>query len=589
MTTPSGDPSRRQGRTRRAFLADGVTAVAAASAIKQLTGGRTIPRTIRLAKTYQPHASEVEALRVLGRTSMRMPGSLPNPAIAAGTDTLPEIEHVVLLMMENHSYDNFLGMLGRGPYQAPRGDGLTIAADGYPTATNPYSNGTLQRSFHMPNTCQSDGKPSQDWEASHVQYANGANSGFVISSSGPVAMGYWQEQDLPFTYGLASTFPIGDRYFCSVLGQTDPNRRYLFAATSMGMTNDIGSDPSQDALLGVSPPNGTIFNQLTSHSISWANYSAVISVTNESMNLYPTSDYQYDSTNVKTMAQFAADAKSGTLPSFSFIDPDYNNTSQENPQNISLGETFLQTVVEAIGSSPAWDKTVLIINYDEHGGYYDHVPPPAALAPDDVAPVTSPGEQPYDGFKRYGFRVPSMVISPYSKTDYVSHLVYDHTSVLAFLERKFNLPALTKRDANANDMFDFLDLTAMASKQPTFPEFPSIAKAGGFTCTPGQPGTIPPAAPKPIPIQLKLTYSGTNKHEHAAVVDLQVSHGSLSGLTVELAHGHKKIDQVRVSNVTTIPKSVVLRAKGKVPPAGRYTVTVRKGHKTLATRTVHIR
>jgi phospholipase C len=352
------------------------------------------------------------------------------------------------------------------------------------------------------------------------------------------------------------------------------------------MTNDIGGNQNTPFLM--TPPNGTIFNQLTSHGISWTNYSAVISVTNESMNLYPTSDLQYDSTKVKSMAQFAADAKAGTLPAFTFIDPDYSTTSQENPQNISLGETFLQGVVEAIGSSPAWRKTVLIINYDEHGGYYDHVPPPAALAPDDVAPVPPQGEQAYDGFTRYGFRVPSIVVSPYSKTDYVSHMVYDHTSVLAFLEHKFNLPHLTKRDANANNMFDFLDLTAIAKSKPNFPEFPSMPKPGDFTCTPGQPGTIPPAAPKPIPIQVKLTYTGTNKHEHGAVVDLQVSHASLSGLTVELAHGHKKIDQVRVSNVTTIPKSVVLRAKGKVPPAGRYTVTVRKGHKTLATRTVHI-
>jgi phospholipase C len=420
-----------------------------------------------------------------------------------------------------------------------------------------------------------------------VQYANGANSGFVISSSGPVAMGYWQEQDLPFTYGLASAFPIGDRYFCSCLGQTYPNRRFLFAGTAYGMTDDSG--PNQDPLLLSSPPNGTIFNALTSHGISWTNYAADTTVTGESMNLYVSNDIKYDSTNVKTMTEFASDAKAGTLPSFSFIDPDYSNTSQENPQNISLGETFLQTVVEVIGSSPAWRKTVLIINYDEHGGYYDHVPPPVALAPDDVAPAVQSGESTYDGYRRYGFRVPSIVVSPYSKTDYISHMVYDHTSVLAFLERKFNLPAFTKRDANANDMFDFLDSKALAKSTPNFPEFPSLAKAGGFVCTPGQPGTIPPAPAKAISIQLKLTYSGTNKHEHGAVVDLQVSHASLSGLTVELAHGHKKIDQVRVSNVTTIPKSIVLRAKGKIPPAGRYTVTVRKGHKTLATRTVHIR
>ena len=430
--------------------------------IGQFTGGRSIPRVGRLARVEQSLASEREALRVLGRTSMRMPGSRPFPAIAAGTDMLPEIENVVVEVMENHSYDNFFGMLGRGPFQAPRGSRFTIAADGYPTATSPTATGGAQRAFRMPNTCQSGGSPSQEWAACHQQYANGANSGFVTSPSGPVAMGYWQQQDLPFTYALASEFPIGDRWFCSMLGQTDPNRRYLFAGTSMGMTDDI-PDSSQLPTFTLAPPNGTIFNQLTSHGISWTNYSAVVSGVNESMNLYPTNDVQYDATKVKSMTQFLADAKSGSLSSFTFIDPDYAwHLTQENPQNISLGETFLHTVVEAIGSSPAWRKTVLIITYDEHGGYYDHVPPPVALAPDNIAPVVPSGEQTYDGFRRYGFRVPSIVVSPYSKKDYVSHMVYDHTSVLAFLERKFNLPALTKRDANANDMFDFLDLPAMA-------------------------------------------------------------------------------------------------------------------------------
>jgi hypothetical protein len=168
-------------------------------------------------------------------------------------------------------------------------------------------------------------------------------------------------------------------------------------------------------------------------------------------------------------------------------------------------------------------------------------------------------------------------------------MVYDHTSVLAFLEKKFNLPAMTKRDANANDLFDFLDLTAMAKNKPTFPELPSLGKAGGFTCTPGSPGTIPPPAPKPIPVKLKLTYSGPNESKRGLVVELQVSHASLTGLTVELAHGHKKVQQMTVGRVTTVPKAVVLRDKGKVPPTGRYTITVRKGRETLASRTAHVR
>jgi phospholipase C len=307
------------------------------------------------------------------------------------------------------------------------------------------------------------------------------------------------------------------------------------------------------------------------------------------MNLYPASDIKYDSTNVQPTTQFLADAKAGTLPSFSFIDPNYDTTSQENPQNIAVGETFLRSIVEAVGSSPLWRKTILIITYDEHGGYYDHVPPPVALAPDDIAPVNSPGEKPYDGFRRYGFRVPSVVVSPYAKQDYVSHLVYDHSSVLAFLERKFNLPALTKRDANANDLFDFLDLTAMAKGQPTFPEFPALANAGGQVCTPGDPGTIPAPIGPAILQKLKLSYTGPNKKKKGLGVKLQCNHSEFTKLTVELVHGRKVVGKLHVGSVNTVAKALVLREKGKLPAAGRYTIKVVQGRKTLAKRAVHVR
>ena len=160
---------------------------------------------------------------------LRQPGSLPYPDLPAGTDTIPQIEHIVVLMMENHSYDNYLGMLRR-----PGADGFRLGFDGRPTATNPYANGNIQHAFQMPTTCQLTGMPSQTWLDSHTQFDHGRNDGFVESGSGPVAMGYWQQSDLPFYYSLAQVFPIADRYFCSVLGQTFPNRRYLISATSLG-------------------------------------------------------------------------------------------------------------------------------------------------------------------------------------------------------------------------------------------------------------------------------------------------------------------------------------------------------------------
>lgn len=435
-------------------------------------------------------ANYEEALAALGKTNLRGPGSLPFPGLLPGTDTLPQIEHIVVLMLENHSFDNILGMLGRG-------DGFKLGHDGLPLATNPYGNGQTQHAFEMPTTCQLPARPSQEWEASHVQYANGHLNGFVESTSGPVAMGYWTGKSLPFTYALAEQFPIGDRFFCSVLGQTDPNRRYLIAATSCGMTDDIGTSTGNivpDGTL-VAPANGTIFDLFQTFGITWNDYCASFPL-GCTAELYPIDDAVVNATE-KSIDDFFSDAASGSLPDFSLVDPDYSTQSQENPQNIVVGEAFFEQVVKAIGSSPNWSSTLLIINYDEHGGYYDHVAPPAAIPPDAIPPTVQPGESTYDGFSRYGFRVPSMVVSPYAKRDHVSHLVYDHASILATIERKWNLPALTYRDANANDLMDFLDLDAMNDGTPTFAELPKLPRSGSspatLACSTSGPGTIPPA------------------------------------------------------------------------------------------------
>jgi phospholipase C len=304
-------------------------------------------------------------------------------------------------------------------------------------------------------------------------------------------MGYWTGVDLPFTYSLAKTFPIGDRWFCSLLGQTFPNRRYLIAGTSAGMTDDTGvSDLSL-----VVPAAGTLFNLLDGHGISWENYVATYP-SGATPELYPVNDALPEAFHHKALEDFFTDAAAGTLPAFSFLDPNYFTQSQENPQNIVVGEALLARVVHAVGASPLWPQTMLAVMYDEHGGYYDHVPPPAAIPPDDIPPLVDPGESAYDGFARYGFRVPSVVVSPYARRNHVSHVVRDHTSVLAMVERKWNLPALTYRDANANDLTDFLDLGALAAGHPTFAHLPPLAAPGdtaaALACSTTGPGTIPP-------------------------------------------------------------------------------------------------
>ncbi len=413
------------------------------------------------------------------RPRTRAVGERPFPNRPEGADTLPQIDHILVLMMENHTYDNWLGMLGRGRGQRPRGDGFTIGPDGRPTASNPTSDGKIQHAFAMPTTCQLTGQPTQEWTQSHDQFADGRNDGFVKSDSGPVAMGYWSDADLPWSYSLATTFPVGDRWFSSVLGQTYPNRRYLLAATSAGMVDDVLPEVILPA------PNGTIYDLLDAHQIPWRNYHST----------FPPTSYLYLGDAVRNhhsifpVDQFFADAKSGGLPGFAIIDPDWLTNSGENPQNIVHAEQFAASVVQAVMESPAWPRTLLVWTFDEGGGYYDHVPPPAAVPPDNTGPDwPAPA---YTGFAQYGFRVPAVVVSPWSRPDYVTSVVHDHTSILAMVERKWNLPALTRRDAAASDLSDFLDLSHATFATPPTLATP-LAGPAQLACEKTGPGQIPP-------------------------------------------------------------------------------------------------
>jgi len=384
-----------------------------------------------------------------------LPDSLPHPHLPAGTDTLPQIDHVVVLMMENHSFDDHLGMLGRG-------DGLTLGPRGEPVNYNPDPSGGYIRSFHNPNTSGYVGNGvSQSWDSSHISWDHGTNMGFVKACN-PSAMGYWTKDDLPFYHSMAEQFPIGDRYFCSVMAQTYPNRRFLIAATALGNVATNASGITKDA------PNGTIFERLEAHGISWRNYYPDIPTCALFLPEYVAN--QHDG-RVVHFEQFYTDAASGNLPAFSVVDP-YNNYSEESG-DISIGEAYAATIINAVLEGPAWDKTALIWTYDEHGGWYDHVPPAPAVRPDNVPPeITVPPDQP-GSYDYTGFRVPAVVVSPWAKRDHVSHVVYDHTSILKFVESKWNIPAMTYRDANANNLTDFFDFGAA---KPPFAEPPTLAQ-----------------------------------------------------------------------------------------------------------------
>ena len=430
MVTPSPEPGTI---TRRALL----RATAGAAAL------------------ITTHGLPAWARPVARPAGLRGPGSLPFPGRPEGTASMPQIEHIVVLMMENHSFDNLLGMV---PHQVPGRatvDGFRLK-QGRPVNANPDAAGTLVPAQPAASPCQHAGQPSQTWNASHQAYANGRNDGFVKASA-PVAMRYWDQRDLPFTYSLAESFPLGDRHFGSLLGQTYPNRSYFFAGTSQGRINDT--------LLTPPPAGGTIFDRLDAHKIDWAvyyeNVPSVLVVTGIAT---PARVLR-----IRTFDRFSVDVAAGRLPQFTFIDPNYSTTSEEDPQDIQVGERFIARVVHTLIQARTWQHTVLFVTYDEHGGYYDHVPPPAALAPDSIPPALTPDDVPA-AFDRYGFRVPVIVISPWARPRYVSHVVHDHTSITAFIERKWNLPAMTFRDANAHPMIDYFDF-----RRPAFLRPPKLA------------------------------------------------------------------------------------------------------------------
>ncbi len=245
----------------------------------------------------------------------------------------------------------------------------------------------------MPTECQTDGV-GNDWKVTHEAYDGGTCQGFVTSTSAE-AMGYFTKEDLPFSCGMASTFPIADRYFCSAMAQTDPNRRYLIAGTSLGLIDDtfpLGAAAQRGDLRAVQQARhhleGLLLDPADPRGLPPADLAT-----------------RRWSKGLAHIDQFYTDAAAGKLPAFSLVEPNYDEQSEENPQDIQFGDQFVGKVVNAVMSSPNWPKTMLIWTYDEHGGYYDHVPPPAAVTPDDVPPALVAGDPP-GGFDRYGFRVP---------------------------------------------------------------------------------------------------------------------------------------------------------------------------------------
>ena len=405
--------------------------------------------------------------------ALNTPGSLPFPGLPVGQPTsaaAPEvanIEHFVLVMNENHSFDAYFGMLGR--YCASLGlnnkaaqlDGFKpsqIAADGRPNIFQSDAVGNTYRSFPSPDQCQLNGykRPigpgnNSGWDGSHQSYNSGALDGFV-RAGGEAAMEYWDEQhQLAYYYKLASLFPVGDRYFSSTLAPTYPNRVFALAATAGGITSTDTPPPD------VPHPNGHIFDVLNANNISWADYYTNLpsaGLLGKTWVLNQTAAGHFFAPTVlsvdATIALVEAKVVLGTLEKVVLIEQDFLYGDEEPPQSMLTGQYFIYKVVDMFLRHPdVFAKTMIIFNYDEGGGFYDHVSPRLVPSPGDGTHPNRPPNNLYgDDYTLTGFRVPNVVISPWAKKDYVSHVFYDHTSVLKTIQTKWNLPALTYRDAN---------------------------------------------------------------------------------------------------------------------------------------------
>jgi phospholipase C len=344
--------------------------------------------------------------------------------------------------------------------------------------------------------------PSPSWNESHVDW-NLANpisttptlNGFVYTNAhdarnnnppfhdtdGIRSMGYYDGTDLNYYYYMASQFATSDRWFSPAMTRTQPNRDYLLAATSQGYAYPIGTNSKDQALLTAK----TIFQEMQSAGVTWKIY---VNPKNTPCASNPTAqclltqsyiqDFQWGHTipanypnHIVSISQYFADVKNGTLPRVALIEPasaagldEHGSDSDAYPINIQSGAQYVSTLINALMTSVSWKDSVFILTFDEAGGLYDHVPPHTAVNPDGIKPVDL---QPNDictmttgpncNFTYTGYRVPLLVVSPYARKHFVSHTAADYTAILKLIETRFNLPALTKRDAAQWNMTGFFN------------------------------------------------------------------------------------------------------------------------------------
>jgi phospholipase C len=387
-----------------------------------------------------------------------------------------DIEHVIVLMLENRSFDSMLGKLypagpafdgltGNESNPFRRSDGIVALPVWSSNAMDPIAATTptpdpgelfadMNEQLFGPNDTRNAARPAMKGFVTNYM-----NQPATDDPRDPMAvMHYFTPDQVPVLSKLAKEFGVSDRWFASAPCQTWPNRFFAHTGTAQGYV-DNGQFP-------IPFPGPSIFSQLSGAGKSWRVYFHDVPQSVMLQSVWPEAPLRY-----RFFSQFLADAGDGALPNYSFIEPRYFPdlslgvpNDQHPPHDVSVGERLIAQVYNAVRGSPLWKKSLLIITYDEHGGCFDHAPPPCAVSPDGKGPAGFV-------FDRYGVRVPAVIISPYMEKGSIVRpkppapgfaappYPFDHTSIIATLRTLFALGApLTNRDAAAPDLLGFLTL-----------------------------------------------------------------------------------------------------------------------------------
>ncbi|KAF8484402.1 phosphoesterase family-domain-containing protein [Gautieria morchelliformis] len=409
---------------------------------------------------------------------------------ARGASFKNRIKNVVVLVEENRSFDNIAG----GFTYSPDIDGLVNTQLCNPINVTDPGLGSLCATDTLPNVDGDDpnhgvtGVNMEVFSTFHPSpqdqltlskenmmgflEAQQITFGTTNITRASESINFYNQNDIPVLRTLAENFVLFDKWFCAVPGPTDPNRAYITSGTSHGHgQNDV-------AFSTAALPQRSVFQQLSEANITWINYSNA-SFAPDSLFYTWTQESGAAQTNIKPLTQFFTDAAAGTLPQFTYINPECCNVQSFHPPSPATeGEFFVKTIYETLRASPQWDETLFILTFDEHGGFADHVPPPVGVPPGDnlTYTETAPDGLPFTlDFTRLGVRVPAMLISPWVGAGVIEHEgtnaggAYSHTSILAFVARLWDLDFLTPRVAFSST-FEHLILDAMRETPTTLPE-----------------------------------------------------------------------------------------------------------------------